>query len=197
LLKKPVIHKITDGEYIHIPDFYDLDSADSYFKDLIEGICWTQEKMHMFGREINFPRLMAFYGDAGKSYSFSKNTFHAKEWTPTLLKIKTDLESKFQMELNSVLMNQYRDGNDSMDWHQDDEKELGLNPTIVSVNFGASRMFQLRHLKTKEKINIPLEHGSVLIMKGSLQHHWQHRLPKTKKAVGHRINLTFRLIQNR
>ena len=195
-MKKPPIQKLIDGEYILIADFYGADVADQYFNDLREGICWTQEKMHMFGREIDFPRLMAFYGDKGKTYSFSKNTFHAQSWTPTLRQIKTDVEERFDLDLNTVLLNQYRHGSDSMDWHQDDEKELGLNPTIVSVNFGASRMFQLRHIATKEKINIPLSHGSLLIMKGSLQHHWQHRIPKTKKVVKHRINLTFRSIQN-
>ena len=190
------IHKIPNGEYIHISNFYDAPNSELFLDDLTNCIYWTQEKMNMFGREINFPRLMAFYGDKGVSYSFSKNTFYALPWTESLLRMKNDLEQQFDVKLNSVLLNYYRDGNDSMDWHQDNEKELGLNPVIASLNFGASRKFQLRNLQTKEKIDLLLENGSLLIMQGSLQHYWQHRAPKTKKQCGPRINLTFRYIKN-
>jgi alkylated DNA repair dioxygenase AlkB len=99
------------------------------------------------------------------------------------------------VEFNSVLLNLYRDGNDSISWHTDAEKELGINPVIASVNFGAERIFQLRHIETNERIDIPLKHGSLLIMQGELQHFWQHQVPKTKKVNSERINLTFRVIK--
>jgi alkylated DNA repair dioxygenase AlkB len=93
------------------------------------------------------------------------------------------------------LLNRYRSGNDSISWHTDAEKELGINPVIASVNFGATRKFQLRHINTKEKLEIELTHGSLLIMQGELQHFWQHQVPKTSKVVNERINLTFRVIK--
>lgn len=105
------------------------------------------------------------------------------------------MESIVDVIFNSVLLNRYRHGNDSISWHADNEKELGNNPVIASVNFGASRVFQLKHIETKEKITIELSHGSLLVMQGELQHFWQHQIPKTKKVVGERINLTFRVIQ--
>jgi alkylated DNA repair dioxygenase AlkB len=115
-------------------------------------------------------------------------------WTDALLAIRKDLERLSDKQFNSVLLNRYRDGNDSISWHTDAEPELGRNPVIASVNFGAERVFQLRHMKTGERIDIPLSHGSVLIMEDQLQHFWQHQVPKTKKPLTERINLTFRYI---
>jgi alkylated DNA repair dioxygenase AlkB len=112
-----------------------------------------------------------------------------------LVSIKSKIEPIAKVDFNSVLLNRYRDGNDSISWHTDAEKELGINPIIASVNFGATRKFQLRHIKTKEKLEIELTHGSLLIMQGELQHFWQHQVPKTTQKVGERINLTFRVIK--
>jgi alkylated DNA repair dioxygenase AlkB len=112
-----------------------------------------------------------------------------------LLEIKAKIEPIADVNFNSVLLNRYRNGSDSISWHTDAEKELGLNPIIASVNFGATRNFQLRHIETKEKIDIDLSHGCLLIMQGELQHFWQHQIPKTTKPVNERINLTFRVIK--
>ncbi len=187
---------IKNGEYLHQLNYFDTIESNDLFKNLKESILWRQEKLKMFGKEFNFPRLMAFYGDNNIKYSFSRNTYHAKPWNHSLLKIKAKLENDFDCSFNSVLLNMYRSGQDSMDWHQDNEKELGTNPIIASVNFGAIRKFELRNNETREKLIFNLSHGSLLLMKGETQHFWQHRIPKTKKDVSLRINLTFRFIKN-
>lgn len=187
--------QITNGEYQYYPSFFSRLEGDEYLKELKENILWKQESMNMYGRQINFPRLTAWYGENDKPYSFSGITLNPNPWTDSLLKIKSKIETKTTVSFNSVLLNRYRNGNDSISWHTDAEPELGLNPVIASVNFGATRKFQLRHIKTKEKIEIELTHGSLLIMQGELQHSWQHQVPKTKKVVGERINLTFRFIK--
>lgn len=190
---KPI--KIRNGEYIYFPNFYNEATADKYFKRLIEDIKWKQESMKMYGKEIPFPRLTAWYGDNEKPYSFSGITLQPHSWSPGLLKVKNDIEPKANVVFNSVLLNRYRDGSDSISWHTDAEKELGQNPVIASVNFGAERKFQLKHKETEERIDIVLQHGSLLIMQGELQHYWKHQIPKTKKPLGERVNLTFRVIK--
>lgn len=186
---------IRNGEFLHIKNFFDKSLSDMYFKSLLDSIDWKQEKMNMYGKELLFPRLTAWYGDRDKPYSFSGITLQPNEWTKELLEIKRKVETKVDASFNSVLLNRYRSGNDSISWHTDAEKELGKNPVIASVNFGATREFQLRHIHTKEKLSIELSHGSLLIMLGELQHFWQHQIPKTKKVVSERINLTFRVIK--
>ncbi len=186
--------KIGNGEYIFIPGFYDSDQADAYLNELLREVEWKQESMNMYGKEVKFPRLTAWCGDQDKPYSFSGITLNPHPWNPTLLEIKQKIEPLCQVEFNSVLLNRYRDGKDSISWHTDAEPELGHNPVIASVNFGATRKFQLRHRNTKEKIELLLGHGSLLIMQGEMQHYWQHQVPKTKKVLGERINLTFRHI---
>jgi len=187
--------QIQNGEYFHIINFFDKPSSDNYLKVLLDSIDWKQEKMNMYGKELLFPRLTAWYGDNDKPYSFSGITLQPQQWTKELLEIKRNVETKVDASFNSVLLNRYRNGNDSISWHTDAEKELGKNPIIASVNFGATREFQLRHIHTKEKLSIQLSHGSLLIMLGELQHFWQHQIPKTKKPVSERINLTFRVIK--
>jgi alkylated DNA repair dioxygenase AlkB len=186
---------IQNGEYVYIPDFFSKKKADDYFQALLQNIEWKQESMNMYGRQIDFPRLTAWYGDNDKPYSFSGITLSPHPWSKELLEIKQMIEPKADVEYNSVLLNRYRDGNDSISWHTDAEKELGQNPVIASVNFGAERKFQLKHMETGEKIEINLKHGSLLVMKGELQHFWKHQVPKTKKKVSERINLTFRVIK--
>lgn len=187
--------EITNGEYIYIPNFYDKGTADKFLDYLIRDIKWKQESMNMYGKEIPFPRLTAWYGDSDRPYSFSGITLNPNPWSKGLLKIKEDIEEKADVNFNSVLLNRYRDGNDSISWHTDAEKELGQNPVIASVNFGAERKFQLKHKDTNEKIEILLKHGSLLIMQGELQHFWKHQVPKTKKVTTERVNLTFRVIK--
>ena len=187
--------KIDNGEYIYIPNFYNKSDADSYFNLLLNNITWNQESMNMYGKQIPFPRLTSWYGDNDKPYSFSGVTLQPLPWSEELLKIKESIEPKAEASFNSVLLNRYRSGSDSISWHTDAEKELGKNPVIASVNFGAERKFQLKHMQTNEKIEIILKHGSLLIMKGELQHFWKHQIPKTKVVVKERINLTFRIIK--
>jgi len=187
--------KIDNGEFQFHPNFFTKNESDVFFKKLKENITWKQESMNMYGRKIDFPRLTAWYGDNDKPYSFSGITLQPHVWTQEILHIKEKIEPLSAVTFNSVLLNLYRSGNDSISWHTDAEKELGHNPIIASVNFGATRKFQLRHIKTKEKLEIELTHGSLLIMQGELQHFWQHQVPKTSKPVSERINLTFRVIK--
>jgi alkylated DNA repair dioxygenase AlkB len=186
---------IDNGEYIFYPSFFSKSESDLLLKNLRSNINWKQESMNMYGKKIDFPRLTAWYGNNDKPYSFSGITLQPLPWTSEILTIRSKIEPLAKTEFNSVLLNLYRDGNDSISWHTDAEKELGLNPIIASVNFGATRKFQLRHIKTKEKLEIELAHGSLLIMQCELQHFWQHQVPKTSKPVGERINLTFRVIK--
>lgn len=187
--------EIQNGAFQFYPDFFNSKESDFYLEALQTTILWSQESMKMYGKQVLFPRLTAWYGDHGMRYSYSGLTFDPHFWTDELLAIKQKIEPIAQTTFNSVLLNLYRYGKDSMAWHADDEKELGRNPIIASVNFGATRSFQMRHKQTKEKISLALSHGSLLIMQGEMQHFWQHQVPKTAKKVGERINLTFRVIK--
>ena len=184
---------IENGEYIFYPNFFSKPESDSLLKNLRSNIIWKQESMNMYGKKIDFPRLTAWYGNNDKAYSFSGITLQPLSWTSEILTIKSKIEPVAKTKFNSVLLNLYRDGNDSISWHTDAEKELGNNPVIASVNFGATRKFQLRHIKKKEKLEFELTHGSFLIMQGELQHFWQHQIPKKSKVVSERINLIFRV----
>ena len=194
-INKSGLTEIDNGEYLFFPDFFSKSESDLYLHKMEENIDWKQESMNMYGKQVNFPRLTAWYGDNDKPYSFSGITLEPKTWNSELMEIKQKIEPLSNVVFNTVLLNRYRSGNDSISWHTDAEKELGLNPVIASVNFGATRKFQLRHIHTKEKLEIELTHGSLLVMKGQLQHYWQHQVPKTSKVVGERINLTFRVIK--
>jgi alkylated DNA repair dioxygenase AlkB len=189
------LNTIENGEFLFYPNFFSKSESDLLLQKLKTEIQWKQESMNMYGKQVAFPRLTAWYGANDKPYSFSGITLLPKIWTKELLGIKDKIEPLSQVQFNSVLLNRYRSGNDSISWHTDAEKELGQNPVIASVNFGATRKFQLRHIKTKEKLDIDLTHGSLLVMQGELQHFWQHQVPKTAKLVSERINLTFRVIK--
>lgn len=189
------LYVIENGVYLFYPNFFSKLESDLYLQKLKSKILWKQESMNMYGKQVMFPRLTAWYGDNDKPYSFSGITLKPHSWTEELLDIKSMIEPIAKVTFNSVLLNQYRNGNDSISWHTDAEKELGINPIIASANFGATRKFQLRNIQTKEKIEIELTHGSLLIMQGELQHFWQHQVPKTSKIVDERINLTFRVIK--
>lgn len=180
-----------DGEVLFYADFL----GNEYFELLKSEINWKQEGMKMYGKEVLFPRLTAWYAEDGKTYKYSGLVNIPQEFTPNLLKIKEMVELKTGKKFNSALLNYYRNGQDSMGWHSDDEPELGKNPVIASVSLGAARKFQFKH-KTMPKslININLSPGSLLIMQGATQHHWLHQVPKIKDA-GERINITFRWIK--
>lgn len=177
------------------PEFFSAEESKNYFENLIRSIAWQQDEIRMFGKLLPIPRLQAWYGDEMKSYTYSGIKMTPNSWTKTLLAIKYRIESVCSETFSSVLLNRYRDGQDSMGWHADDEKELGQNPVIASVNFGATRTFQMRRKDDhKEKKVLELGNGSLLVMQGSTQHFWQHQIPKTAKEVGERVNLTFRRI---
>lgn len=170
--------------------------SDKLFHELLETIKWKQEFIKLYGKSISIPRLTAWYGNSDKSYTYSKIAMNPEPWNSTLLQIKSKIESLSEVEFNSVLLNLYRDGNDGVAWHSDDEPELGENPVIGSVSFGATRRFMFRHKYQKElRKQIELTHGSFLFMSDSTQHFWQHQVPKTSKPVASRINLTFRVIK--
>jgi alkylated DNA repair dioxygenase AlkB len=161
-----------------------------------KNVKWKQDSITLYGKNIPLPRLTSWYGDSGKSYSYSGINSNPNEWNEGLVSMKKSIEEVTRAKFNSVLMNWYRDGEDYLNWHADDEKELGVNPIIASANFGATRDFVLRTNDKSSKITIPLNHGTLLVMKGELQHYWQHSVPKRKKVKDMRINLTFRLINN-
>lgn len=170
--------------------FFGKDEADALFESLKTETPWKQERSRMGP----FPRLTAWYADAGLKYSYSGVTHEAISWTPTLLEVRKRVEKGSGVPFNSVLLNFYRDGQDSIGYHSDAETELGVNPVIASISLGAVRQFVLKHVKKREKRKIDLAHGSLLVMGGTCQQHWVHGVPKTKTAVGQRINLTFRHI---
>ena len=185
---------IENGEYIYLPGFFTQLESDQYLKTLKDKVLWKQESMNIYGKKVEFPRLMAWYGSNDTTYSFSGISLNPNPWISEILEIKNRIEPLANITFNRALLNLYRNGKDSVSWHTDSEPELGQNPIIASVSFGATRKFQLRHIKTREKIEFHLSHGSLLIMKGELQHYWQHQVPKTQMKIGERINLTFRVM---
>lgn len=189
---------IPDGELWYNASFFSEAESSNFFSSLESGIEWRQEDIVMFGKKIPQPRLVAWYGDRGISYTYSGLRLTAVPWTSDLLKIKRRIEEEINSSFNSVLLNLYRDGKDSMSWHSDDEPELGIKPVIASVSFGAVRRFHLRHKskQDQDRIRLDLADGSLLVMKGETQHHWQHQISKTARSIGPRINLTFRTIQS-
>jgi alkylated DNA repair dioxygenase AlkB len=183
-----------DGELYLIKQFYRLPESDQILTTLETGIAWQEESIFIFGKWVKVPRLMCWYGDPDAYYQYSGVNHQPRPWTEQLLAIRLKLEQECQCDFNSVLANLYLDGKDSMGCHSDNEKELGLNPVIASLSLGDERLLKLHHKKRKETLDITLGHGDLLIMAGSLQHHWVHSVPKTKKVKTPRINLTFRKI---
>ena len=183
-----------DADVVHFSGLFSLSEADSLFAQLQQKVTWRQEKLKVYGQVHDLPRLTAWYGDPAKTYIYSGITVHSLEWIAPLLEIKRRIEGVSDYSFNSVLLNRYRNGSDSVSWHADNEHELGQNPLIGSVSFGEARSFQMKHKSLDEKHKIMLEHGSYLLMKGSTQHYWLHQIPKSKRALGERINLTFRNI---
>lgn len=177
------------------PHFLNGSQADEAFEALRSQIAWEQGQIRMFGKWVMEPRLSAWYGDPGAAYTYSGKRQEPLVWIPPLSEVKGLVEQAAAGRFNSVLLNLYRFGQDSMGWHSDDEKELGDSPMIASLNLGATRKFQLRRKDDKSsKLELDLTHGSLLIMAGETQTFWQHQVPKTKKDVGERMNLTFRNI---
>ena len=187
---------LPDAEIGFAPAFFPEPEADRLFAAIRDMSDWKQETIRLYGRSIDLPRLTAWYGDEGTGYRYSGIDNTPMPWTPVLLEVKQAVEAATGETFNSVLLSRYRSGRDSVAWHADDEREFGGNPAIASVSFGATRTFQLKHKTRKElKAGVELTHGSLLVMRGGTQHLWLHRIPKTTRHVGERINLTFRTIR--
>ena len=178
---------IPDADVVHFPSFFNTLEADYLLEQLLENVIWQQEKIKIYGQIHKLPRLTAWYGDEGKRYTYSGITVYSLNWINPLSEIKRRIEEVSGDLFNSVLINRYRDGSDSISWHADDEAELGQNPVIGSVSLGEARDFQMKHRTLDERRNIKLENGSYLLMRGSMQHHWLHQIPKSKKPLEERI----------
>ena len=187
---------LSGAEIEYLPGFIDSETADAYFRKLLATACWHQPIIEMFGRKIKSPRLAAWYGDRGAVYRYSGVINIPLPWLDELENLRAHLESYVGCAFNSVLLNLYRDGQDSMGWHQDNELELGRNPVIASLSFGGIRRFLMRHAQRKDLPTLELQptHGSLLLMSGQTQEFWRHAVPKTKVKVTSRLNLTFRQI---
>lgn len=192
--EKPILN-LPQADITYIPKFLKSNEADIAFKKLRERISWQQDNITVFGKTYKQPRLTALYSKSKLSYTYSNITMQPKPFTPDLILLNNKIEQISDTTFNSVLLNLYRDGQDSNGWHADNEKELGEKPVIASLSLGAQRIFHFKHRTLKEeKYKLVLEHGSLLIMAGDMQKHWLHQIPKTRKRIGERINLTFRHI---
>lgn len=184
---------LPNAELIYVPDFFNKQEANNNFKVIKDQTNWQHDDITVFGKTYKQPRLTALFGDTNQTYSYSNITMNPEPFTSTLLDIKTKVEDFSYEKFNTLLINLYRDGNDSNGWHADNEKELGKNPVIASVSFGEERPFHFKHRTLKnESYKLNLEHGSLLVMKGEMQHYWLHQIAKTKRQIQPRINLTFR-----
>jgi len=183
------------ADLLFYPDWLTPKAADSLMKSLRENIPWECHRIKIFGREVDSPRLSCWMGDPGASYVYSQTRFEPHPWLPELQNLRERLQSEFECKFNSVLANLYRNSQDSMGWHSDDEPELGRQPVIASISLGATRRFSFKAKTEKAKaVHLELPHGSLLLMRGDTQKNYRHALAKTAKPVGERINLTYRCI---
>jgi alkylated DNA repair dioxygenase AlkB len=192
------VHNILpyDGESLYYGKIFSDEDSSKYYQQLLDSIKWENDQAMMFGKKIITKRKVAWYGEKPFQYTYSKVTKKAQLWTKTLLEILHKTEAYCQESYNSCLLNLYHDGSEGMAWHSDGEKDLKRNGSVASLTFGAERKFSFKHNESKERIDITLENGSLLEMKGVTQTYWLHRLPPTKKVHAPRINLTFRTIVN-
>jgi len=181
-----------DGQAHYFGIITNAEQNHSYFNELLHKIEWKNEKLIMFGKEITTKRKVAFYADPSINYTYSNKTKKGLQWTPLLIEIKQLVTSYTGYNYNACLLNLYHDGNEGMGWHCDDEKEIIPNSSIASLSLGAQRKFAIKHKSTKETHSMILENGSLLEMLGIFQKNWLHSLPKSKKIIDTRINLTFR-----
>ena len=181
-----------DGIALYYEKAIPEDQIKQLFDELINNISWENERVVMFGKEIITKRKVAFYSDSSIAYTYSSRTKIGLPWNETLITLKNIVASITKEKYNACLLNLYHNGEEAMGWHCDNEKEIVGNSSIASVSIGASRKFSFKHKVTKETISIQLGNGSLLEMKGTIQQHWWHSLPKSKKVTESRINLTFR-----
>ena len=183
-----------DGTVHYFGKILNEEDAIHYLNVLLNKIEWKNDEAIIFGKKIITKRKVAWYGEKPYQYTYSKTTKLALPWTTELLELKSKVEQESGETFNSCLLNLYHDGSEGMAWHSDGEKDLKKNGAIASVSFGSERKFAFKHKETKEKVELVLEHGSLLIMKDATQTHWLHRLPPTTKSKTPRVNLTFRTI---
>ena len=187
--------QLADAELHWLPQWLSPEIADAWLAQLLRETPWSQPQLFIHGRWLATPRQVAWYGDAQARYRYSGVEHQPLLWTPLLAEIRRQVEEQVGQPLNAVLLNLYRDGQDSMGWHSDDEAELGRNPLIASLSLGGERRFDLRRKGgTRIEHSLMLGHGSLLVMAGQTQHHWQHQVAKTRKPCAPRLNLTFRLV---
>lgn len=183
-----------DGIVQYFGRLFSTAVANAYYEQLMQNIEWKNDQAIIYGKLIITKRKVAWYGDAAFDYTYSNTTKLALPWTPALLALKSIIEEKTGEQFNSCLLNLYHNGDEGMAWHSDAEKALKKNGAIGSMSFGAERKFAFKHKESKETVSLILEHGSLLVMKGTTQTNWLHRLPPTKLVSKPRINLTFRMI---
>jgi alkylated DNA repair dioxygenase AlkB len=181
-----------DGQAHYFGMILNAEQKHIYFNELLNKIEWTNENLVMFGKEITTKRKVAFYADDLIAYTYSNKTKKGLAWTPLLIEIKQLVSSYTGSNYNACLLNLYHNGDEGMGWHSDDEKEIIPNSSIASLSLGAERKFSIKHKISKETQSILLEHGSLLEMLGTFQKNWLHSMPKSKKIIAPRINLTFR-----
>lgn len=195
--------QLAGGELIYARDFLTPDAADDLMKNLISQLEWAQRPVKVFNKTHLTPRLVAWCGDDGVTYTYSGDTSPPQLWPEAIHPIKQQIEQSFKTEFNGALFNYYRDGQDNMGWHSDDEKSLGEQPVIASLSLGTERDFKFRPKpntalpndgNVTEAFDLTLHHGSVLIMRGDTQRHWQHALPKRMRINEPRLNITFRRV---
>jgi alkylated DNA repair dioxygenase AlkB len=181
---------IPDAELSLWEHFFNREEADKFYKELLATTPWKQEEITVYDKTHLTPRMTVWYGKPRDS------SHPIRPFTPTLQLIKEKVEATAGIRFTSVLVNLYRDGKDGVGWHRDRDRELGPRPVVASISFGETRPFEIRHKfrKDLEKIRIPLNHGSFLLMGGTMQHYWEHQVPKTAKKINPRINLTFRIV---
>lgn len=187
---------LTDADLFYFPACYDTAESANLMRVLLQETPWRQDSVSFGGKPIPVPRLQAWYGDSASRYGYSGLKLTPLAWTPTLTAIRAKLEALLSLRFNSVLLNYYRDGQDSVAWHSDDERELGPDPRIASLSLGAQRRFELRHRQREQrgKYKLMLGDGSLLLMGSGLQKNWLHQLPKDPAITAPRLNLTFRFI---
>lgn len=184
-----------DSQISLLPHFILPSDAMRWQAELEQSLTWQQHRIQLYGKEHNCPRLSAWHGDPDAQYAYSGQSLLPEPWTERLQALRELCEQAAGTRVNSVLANWYRNGQDSMGWHSDDETELGSQPIILSLSFGEPRHFQLRHKITGQREKLLLPNGSLLIMAGNTQHYWQHAINKSKRAMRSRMNLTFRNIR--
>ena len=183
------------ADLLYWPNFYSSQEAQHWYEQLLASVQWQERMIRMYGRDVKVPRLSAWYADQCKEYTYSEALHKPFEWTTELSTLRQDLHNRTTAKFNSVLCNLYRDGQDSVAWHSDDEPELGVEPVIASLSFGETRSFQMRRKDNyRQKHTLDLISGSCLLMSGATQALWQHQVAKSSKVLEPRINLTFRWV---